>query len=101
MYAIRSYYENAILIMADADLDLALEGVLWGAFGTAGQRCTAASRVIVQEDVCEPFLEKLTSAARSLRLGDGLKRTTDVGPLINEKGLNKVLNYIRIGQDEA
>jgi aldehyde dehydrogenase (NAD+) len=93
--------KNAILIMADANLELAVEGVLWGAFGTAGQRCTASSRVIVQEDVYEPFLAKLTAAARALRLGDGLKSTTDVGPLVNEKGLNKVLNYIRIGQEEG
>jgi aldehyde dehydrogenase (NAD+) len=93
--------KNAILVMDDADLDLTLEGVLWGAFGTAGQRCTAASRVVVHEAVYEPFLERLSAAARNLRLGDGLKKTTDVGPLINEKGLNKVLNYIRIGQEEG
>lgn len=93
--------KNAILIMADADLDLAVEGVLWGGFGTAGQRCTASSRVIVQEEVYEPFLARLTAAAGGLRLGDGLKKTTDVGPLVNEKALNKVLNYIRIGQEEG
>jgi aldehyde dehydrogenase (NAD+) len=93
--------KNAILIMDDADLDLAVEGVLWGAFGTAGQRCTASGRVIVQERIFEPFLDKLTAAAGRLRLGDGLKKTTDVGPLVNEKGLNKVLNYIRIGQEEG
>jgi len=93
--------KNAILIMDDADLDLALDGVLWGAFGTAGQRCTAASRVIVHEAVHGRFLEKLTAAARALTLGDGLKEKTDIGPLINEKGLNKVLNYIRIGQEEG
>jgi aldehyde dehydrogenase (NAD+) len=93
--------KNAILIMDDADLELAVEGVLWGAFGTAGQRCTASSRVIVQEKVYESFLAKLTAAAGRLRLGDGLKKTTDVGPLVNDKGLNKVLNYIRIGQEEG
>lgn len=93
--------KNAILIMDDADLDLALDGVLWGAFGTAGQRCTAASRVIVHEAVHDRFLEKLTGAARALTLGDGLKEKTDIGPLINEKGLKKVLNYIRIGQEEG
>lgn len=93
--------KNGILVMADADLDLAIEGVLWGAFGTAGQRCTASSRVIVQEEVYERFLAKLTAAAGGLRLGDGLKKTTDVGPLVNEKALNKVLNYIRIGQEEG
>jgi acyl-CoA reductase-like NAD-dependent aldehyde dehydrogenase len=93
--------KNAILVMADADLELAVEGVLWGGFGTAGQRCTASSRVIVHDQVYETFLAKLSAAAGALRLGDGMKKTTDVGPLINEKGLNKVLNYIRIGQEEG
>jgi aldehyde dehydrogenase (NAD+) len=93
--------KNAILVMSDADLELALEGVLWGAFGTAGQRCTASSRVIVQDKVHDYFLAKLSAAAAALRLGDGLKKATEVGPLINEKGLNKVLNYIRIGQEEG
>lgn len=93
--------KNAILVLADADLDLAVEGVLWGGFGTAGQRCTAASRVVVHERVHETFLARLTAAAGALRLGDGLKNTTDVGPLVNEKGLNKVLNYIHIGQEEG
>jgi aldehyde dehydrogenase (NAD+) len=93
--------KNAILIMDDADLDLAIEGVLWGGFGTTGQRCTAASRIIVHENIHDAFLERLTRAALSLRLGDGLEKSTDVGPLINQKGLSKVLNYIRIGQEEG
>jgi acyl-CoA reductase-like NAD-dependent aldehyde dehydrogenase len=93
--------KNAILVMDDADLDLALEGVLWGGFGTTGQRCTAASRVIVQEPVYDRFLEMLIAATRRLRLGDGARRDTDIGPLVNEKGMNKVLNYIRIGQEEG
>lgn len=93
--------KNAILIMDDADLDLALEGVLWGGFGTTGQRCTAASRVIVHERVHERFLQMLVGAARRMRLGDGLRKETDIGPLVNEKGLNKVLDYIRIGQEEG
>jgi acyl-CoA reductase-like NAD-dependent aldehyde dehydrogenase len=93
--------KNAILIMDDANLDLALEGVLWGGFGTAGQRCTAASRVIVHEPVYDRFMEMLIAAARRLRLGDGSRKDTDIGPLVNEKGMNKVLNYIRIGQEEG
>jgi aldehyde dehydrogenase (NAD+) len=93
--------KNAILIMGDADLDLALEGVLWGGFGTAGQRCTAASRVVVHEGIHDRFLEMLVEAAGRLRLGDGLKKETDVGPLINERGLKKVLDYIRIGREEG
>ncbi|ABA88742.1 NADP-dependent 2,5-dioxopentanoate dehydrogenase [Syntrophotalea carbinolica DSM 2380] len=93
--------KNAILIMDDADLDLALEGVLWGAFGTTGQRCTAASRIIVHEKVYDEFLDRLVRAANAMRLGDGLEKDTDVGPLINRRALNKVLNYIRIGKDEG
>jgi aldehyde dehydrogenase (NAD+) len=93
--------KNAILIMDDADLDLALEGVLWGGFGTAGQRCTAASRVVVHERVHDRFVEMLVKRAERLRLGDGLDKKTDVGPLINERGMNKVLEYIRIGREEG
>jgi aldehyde dehydrogenase (NAD+) len=93
--------KNAIIIMDDADLALALEGVLWGGFGTSGQRCTAASRIVVHEKVYDRFVEDLKNAAQKLRLGDGLKRDTDVGPVINEQQVNKVLNYIRIGIDEG
>ncbi len=93
--------KNAILILKDADLDLALSGVLWGAFGTTGQRCTAASRIILEQGVYDRFLNRLVEAAGSLRLGDGLLPETDIGPLINQQGLNKVLDYIRIGQEEG
>jgi len=93
--------KNAIIIMADADLSLALEGVLWGAFGTSGQRCTAASRVVVHEKVHEGFIDMLAGAAKHLRLGDGLLEGTDVGPLINEQQYMKVLDYIRIGSGEG
>ena len=93
--------KNAILILEDADLDLALHGVLWGAFGTTGQRCTAASRIIVEQSVYDRFLSRLVDAAGALCLGDGLLPETDVGPLINKQALNKVLDYIRIGQEEG
>ncbi|MEZ4599329.1 MAG: aldehyde dehydrogenase family protein [Syntrophotaleaceae bacterium] len=93
--------KNAILIMDDGDLDLAIPGVLWGAFGTAGQRCTAASRVVVHNKIYDSFLDRLVAAAQNLKLGDGLKKETDVGPLINEKAVNKVLDYIRSGQEEG
>jgi acyl-CoA reductase-like NAD-dependent aldehyde dehydrogenase len=93
--------KNAIIIMDDADLPLALEGVLWGAFGTSGQRCTAASRVVVHEQVYDPFIDMLAKAAMALKLGDGLQKSTDVGPLINEQQYQKVLDYIRIGVDEG
>lgn len=93
--------KNAIIVMDDAELSLALEGVLWGAFGTSGQRCTAASRVVVHEKVYEAFTDMLTRAAAGLRVGDGLLETTDMGPIINEQQFNKVLDYIRIGSDEG
>jgi aldehyde dehydrogenase (NAD+) len=93
--------KNAIIIMDDADLSLALEGVLWGAFGTTGQRCTAASRVVVHEKVHDAFTGMLAKAAARLRLGNGLHKTTDVGPLINEQQYKKVIDYIQIGLDEG
>ena len=93
--------KNAIIIMDDADLSLALEGVLWGGFGTTGQRCTAASRIVVHENVYDRFLEQLKNAAMKLRLGDGLKRETDVGPVVNEQQLRKIAEYVRIGIEEG
>jgi aldehyde dehydrogenase (NAD+) len=93
--------KNAIIIMDDADLSLALEGVLWGGFGTSGQRCTAASRVVVHEKVHDLFVGMLVEAAKRLRLGDGLKGETDVGPVVNEQQLKKVLGYIQTGQEEG
>jgi aldehyde dehydrogenase (NAD+) len=77
--------KNPIVVMDDADLDLALEGVVWGAFGTTGQRCTAASRVIIHEKVYDEFKEMLVDSAGKLKLGDGLKKSTDVGPLVSKK----------------
>ena len=93
--------KNPIIIMNDADLDLALEGVVWGAFGTTGQRCTAASRVIVHEAVKDEFTKRLLERTQALRLGNGLDPNTDVGPVINERQLRKIKNYIEIGQDEG
>lgn len=93
--------KNAIIIMDDADLSLALEGVLWGGFGTSGQRCTAASRIVIHEKVYEKFLHMLHHAAARLRLGPGLDPATDVGPLVNERQMNKVLEYLRIGKEEG
>jgi aldehyde dehydrogenase (NAD+) len=92
--------KNAIMIMEDADLDLALEGVLWGGFGTTGQRCTAASRVIVHRKVARKFTSMLTDRAKRLRLGDGLNDKTDVGPVINQDAVEKILEYIEIGRRE-
>jgi acyl-CoA reductase-like NAD-dependent aldehyde dehydrogenase len=93
--------KNAMIVLDDADLDLALEGVLWGAFGTTGQRCTATSRLILQNGVHDNFLSRLVDRARRLRLGDGRKDGTDVGPLINEGALRKVERYVEIGVEEG
>ncbi|HZQ04492.1 MAG TPA: aldehyde dehydrogenase family protein [Gaiellaceae bacterium] len=93
--------KNAIIVMDDADLDLAVEGIVWSAFGTSGQRCTAASRVIVHDAVYEELQSKLVAAAERLRLGPGWEDETDVGPLINRAALEKVHAYTRIGLDEG
>ncbi len=93
--------KNAMIVMDDADLDLALEGVLWGAFGTTGQRCTATSRLILQSGVHDEFLTMLVDRARGMKIGDGRKKGTDVGPLVNEAARQKVERYIDIGQEEG
>src|SRR5919112_670108 len=93
--------KNAMIVMDDADLDLALEGVLWGAFGTTGQRCTATSRLILQKGVHDNFLGTLVDRVKSLKLGDGRKKGTDVGPLIHEASRKKVEQYVDIGQAEG
>ena len=90
-----------MIVFDDADLDLALDGLVWGAFGTTGQRCTATSRLIVQDGVHDDFLSRLVDRARTLRLGDGRQEGTDVGPLINEGAVEKVERYVDIGQGEG
>ena len=93
--------KNAVVVLRDADLDLATDGILWSAFGTTGQRCTACSRVIVEKPVVEPLLEKLEARAKQLRLGSGLDESTDVGPLINPAAVEKVGSYIDVGKGEG
>jgi acyl-CoA reductase-like NAD-dependent aldehyde dehydrogenase len=93
--------KNGVVVLADADLDLAVDGILWSAFGTTGQRCTAASRVIVERPVVDALLQRLEGRARALRLGDGLLDSTDVGPLINPAAVDKVGSYIDIGRAEG
>lgn len=93
--------KNAMLVMDDADLELALDGVLWGAFGTTGQRCTATSRLIVQAGVHDRFLQMVCDRAAALRLGAGLEATTEVGPLIHEEARNKVEEYVGIARGEG
>ncbi len=93
--------KNPIIVMDDADLGLALDGIIWGAFGTTGQRCTACSRVIVHKTVKERFLKMLVERTKRLRLGNGLDRSTDVGPLVNEAALKKSQRYAWVGKDEG
>jgi aldehyde dehydrogenase (NAD+) len=93
--------KNAMIVMDDADLDLALDGVLWGAFGTTGQRCTATSRLLLHQAVHDKFVRRLTERAQELRLGPGLREGTDVGPLIHEAAREKVERYVKIGQGEG
>ena len=93
--------KNVILVMEDAKLDLAVDGAIWGGFGTTGQRCTAASRVVVQKKIYAEFLDKFTCRAKALRVGDGLDPTVEMGPSINEGQLRTVEEYVRIGQAEG
>ena len=93
--------KNAQIVLDDARLDLALDGVLWGAFGTAGQRCTATSRLILQEGIHDEFLAKLVARAKMLKLGDGRVAGTDVGPLIHAESVTKVERYVEIGLSEG
>jgi alpha-ketoglutaric semialdehyde dehydrogenase len=93
--------KNAQVVMEDADLDLAAEGALWGAFGTTGQRCTATSRLIVHRQVAKRLTDMLVERARLLKIGNGLDESIDVGPLINQQAREKVLRYIDIGKQEG
>jgi acyl-CoA reductase-like NAD-dependent aldehyde dehydrogenase len=93
--------KNAIIVMDDADLDLAVDGIVWSAFGTSGQRCTAASRVIVHRNVYDALQQKLVGATERLRLGVGWEEETDVGPVINKSALEKIHSYTEIGKDEG
>ncbi|MCI0665748.1 MAG: aldehyde dehydrogenase family protein [Acidobacteria bacterium] len=90
--------KNVIMVMDDADLELAVEGTTWGAFGTSGQRCTASSRVVVHKKVYKKFVDKLTEQARSLRVGNGLDKKVEMGPVINEEAVKKILYYVDVGK---
>jgi aldehyde dehydrogenase (NAD+) len=91
--------KNAIVVLADADIDLAVEGILWSAFGTTGQRCTACSRVVAQDSVADALVQRLVDRAAALRVGPGSDPQTQVGPLINAAALDKVAGYVAIGQE--
>jgi aldehyde dehydrogenase (NAD+) len=93
--------KNVIMVLEDANLDLAVEGALWGGFGTTGQRCTASSRVVVQKGVYNDFVDRFVERTRALKVGDGLDATVQVGPLINEAQRRTVESYVEIGENEG
>src|SRR5712692_364442 len=93
--------KNIIIVMEDANLDLAVDGAIWGGFGTTGQRCTAASRVAVHKNVYKNFVDRFMERVKSLKVGDGLDASTDMGPCINEQQLKTVMEYVQIGQTEG
>ncbi len=93
--------KNAVIVMDDADLDLAVEGILWSAYGTTGQRCTACSRVIIHKAVRKQLVDKLVPRIEQLRLGNGLDESVDVGPVINASQLEKIHSYTGIGKAEG
>jgi alpha-ketoglutaric semialdehyde dehydrogenase len=93
--------KNPQIVMPDANFDMAIEGVLWGAFGTTGQRCTATSRLIIHKDVYDQFLNLLVEKASKLRLGSGLEENTQVGPVIHKKQLETCEKYVQIGKEEG
>ncbi|HKR66205.1 MAG TPA: aldehyde dehydrogenase family protein [Thermoanaerobaculia bacterium] len=93
--------KNVIMVMEDADVDLAVDGALWGAFGTTGQRCTAASRIVVHDKVYDQFVDKLAGRAKSLRVGNGLDANVQMGPSVSKSQLETVKSYVKIGKDEG
>ena len=93
--------KNAIIVLDDANLDLAVDGIIWSAFGTSGQRCTAASRVIAHDAVYDKLVSRLVAEAEKMQLGYGWEDETDVGPVINKDALDKIHSYTEIGKDEG
>ena len=93
--------KNAIIVLDDANIELVTDATLWAAFGTSGQRCTAASRLIVQKGIAKKVKESLVERTRTLKLGNGLEETVQIGPVINNAALNRIHNYVQIGQKEG
>jgi aldehyde dehydrogenase (NAD+) len=93
--------KNAIIVLDDADIDLVTDATLWAAFGTTGQRCTAASRLIVQKRLARKVKESLVEGTKTLRLGNGLDEDVQIGPVINKAALERIHNYVQIGQKEG
>lgn len=100
-YSLELGGKNAVIVMDDANLDLAVEGIIWSAYGTSGQRCTACSRVIVHEAVKDQLEQRLLAQISELTIGDGLEKGTIMGPIINETGLEKIKQYVAIGKEEG
>jgi alpha-ketoglutaric semialdehyde dehydrogenase len=93
--------KNGLIVMDDANLDLALDSALWGAFGTSGQRCTATSRLIVHETIHDEFVARLVERTDAMKVGNGLDESVDMGPLVSERQREKVAEYVKIGRDEG
>src|SRR5262249_56697265 len=93
--------KNAIIVLNDANVDLAIDGALWGGFGTSGQRCTAASRVIVQKGVYSQFADKFVARAKAMRVGAGIDEQNDMGPQINQQQVETTQKYVEIGKNEG
>lgn len=101
MHGVVQKFQWIIVVMEDADLELALDGAVWGAFGTTGQRCTATSRLILHRDIKEKFTTMLYERTSKLRLGAGTESNTDIGPIVNEKQLQQVSKYLDIAREEG
>jgi len=93
--------KNPVVVLEDADLDLAVESTAQGAFGSTGQRCTATSRAVVINEIADEFVRRIVERAKSLRIGDGMNANTDVGPSVDEGQFNTVLDYINIGKEDG
>jgi aldehyde dehydrogenase (NAD+) len=93
--------KNAIIVLDDANLDLAVKAITWSAYGTTGQRCTATSRLIVQRGIMPKLIDALREKARDLRVGYGVEEGIEIGPLVNQKALDKVERYVAIGREEG
>lgn len=93
--------KNAMIVMDDANLDLAIDGALWGAFGTTGQRCTATSRILVHKKIARAFTERLVERTRKLRVGNGLDKTVQVGPMVNHAQVETSAMYVKVAQEEG
>ncbi len=93
--------KNAIVVLDDADVDLSIEGIVWSAFGTSGQRCTAASRVIAHKSVANDVIDRLVGRAKKMKMGHGLESSTDLGPVVSRQAQEKVASYMPIAEKEG